>query len=120
MDNKLWECPLQIERGSNTKMPDSWLGAFVTYYVGARNYKEALQKAVSAVSSEGYIFKDIVDGQVFQVDSDRWWEGYVMKAHPEFSNYFPSQSRVKEIVRGGLLFHGPFIGWDRPEPSSSS
>ena len=120
MDNKLWECPLQIERGSNTKMPDSWLGAFVTYYVGAKDYKEALQKAVSDVRSEGYIFKDIIDGQVFQIDPEQWWEEYVMKVYPELSDYFPSQRRVKEIVREGLLFHGPFMGWDRPESGEDS
>ena len=113
MTNKLWECPLKVERGSYEQMPSEWLGAMVVFYVGAASYEDALSKAVHVIRHKGMVFVDLVGGQVLQLDPDRWWDGYVMAKYPEYRNAFPSQEQIHEVVSEGLVFHGPFAGWDR-------
>ena len=54
MTNKLWQCPLKIERGTYSDMPESWLGASVNYYVGAENHQEALKKQFMYFSQWGW------------------------------------------------------------------
>jgi len=111
--NKLWQCPLKVERGTYQEMPETWLGATVNYYVGAATYEEALEKAVTVVKSMGMVFVDLLDGKLIQLDPDMWWEGYVMVNYPKYSEYFPSQEEVISVVNEGLVFHGPFAGWER-------
>ena len=113
MTNKLWQCPLKVRRGSYEAMPPEWLGAIVNFYVGATSYEEALTKAVHAVRHKGMIFVDLVDGKVMQLDPDLWWDGHVMAHYPEYRDLFPSQDRIRSVVGEGLVFHGPFAGWDR-------
>lgn len=111
--NKLWACPLQVERGTNQEMPESWLGACVVFYVGAITHEAALEKAVTVLRHKGMIFVDLLDGKVIQLDPTQWWEGHVLAQYPEYAQHFPSQEEVLRIVREGLVFHGPFAGWDR-------
>ncbi len=115
MTNKLWQCPLKVERGSYQQMPAHWLGAIVNFYVGAASYEEALIRAVQVVRHMGMTFVDLVDGKVMQLDPDKWWDGYVMANFPEHHAFFPSQDRIHGIVSEGLVFHGPFAGWDREQ-----
>jgi hypothetical protein len=113
MQNQLWQCPLKVGRGSYEQMPSDWLGAVVNFYVGAATYEEALTKAVQVVRSMGMSFIDLVGGRVLQLDPERWWDGHVMASYPEFRDHFPTQAQVLGVVRDGLIFHGPFAGWDR-------
>jgi hypothetical protein len=115
MTNKLWQCHLHVERGTYEQMPSEWLGAAVSFYVGAPTYKEALAKAVRVAQHMGMVFVDLIGGKVVQLDPQRWWDGYVLANYPEYASWFPSQAQVLEIVRDGLVFHGPFAGWDQPE-----
>ncbi|AVW98944.1 hypothetical protein [Vibrio vulnificus] len=110
MENKLWQCPLVVQRGTYKEMPESWLGATVNYYVGVSTYEEALTKSVKVLQSVGMVFVDLVDGKVVQLDPELWWEGYVMANYPEYSDYFPNQEEVFNVVNEGLVFHGPFMG----------
>ena len=112
MTNKLWQCPVKVERGTYTDMPETWVGASVNYYVGAETYEEALKKAVSVLRSMGMVFVDLYDGKVMQLNPDEWWDGYVMANYSEYSNHFPSQTEVLNVVKEGLVFHGPFAGWE--------
>jgi hypothetical protein len=68
--NKLWQCPLQVERGSYEQMPAEWVGAVVNFYVGAASYEEALTKAVQVLRHKGMIFVDLVGGKVALLDPD--------------------------------------------------
>lgn len=113
MTNVLWACPLKVERGSNQDMPKSWLGACVVFYVGAASHEAALEKAAKVLRHMGLIFVDLLEGKVIQLDPMQWWDGYVLVNFPEYANYFPSQEEVLRIVTEGLVFHGPFAGWDR-------
>jgi hypothetical protein len=111
--NKLWQCPLKVERGSYGQMPADWRGAIVSFYVGAPSHEEALTKAVQVLRHKGMIFVDLVDGKVMQLDPDKWWDGHVMSNFSEYYREFPAQDQIASIVSEGLVFHGPFFGWDR-------
>ncbi|MEM8715261.1 MAG: hypothetical protein AAGE92_05710 [Cyanobacteria bacterium P01_G01_bin.4] len=113
MENKLWQCPLEVKRGMYEAMPDSWLGAVVNYYVGAPTYQEALAKAVATLQSQGMEFVDLSGGQVFQLDPSQWWEGHVVAEYAEYSDYFPSQAEIETLVLNGGVCHGPFAGWHK-------
>lgn len=112
MENKLWQCPIKVKRGSYEEMPEAWYGAAVSYYVGAPTYEEALDKAVSELESQGMEFVELLGGNVIQLDPSGWWDGYVMENYAEYSERFPRQDAVIDIVEEGGLFHGPFAGWE--------
>ena len=112
MENKLWQCPLKVKRGTYEEMPETWIGATVSYYVGAPTYEEALTKAVTVLKSQGMEFVDLLDGKVIQLDPNEWWEGYVLENYAEYSDHFPSQETIIEVVTEGTVFHGPFAGWE--------
>jgi hypothetical protein len=112
LQNKLWQCPIKVKRGTYEEMPESWIGAVVNYYVGAPTYEDALTKAVTVLKSQGMEFVDLLEGKVYQIDPTEWWEGHVMKMFAEYSDYFPDQETVLEVVAEGSLFHGPFAGWE--------
>lgn len=109
--NLLWECPLQIERGSSTDMPEDWLGAFVSYFVAAPTYEVALRAAVAAASERGYVFKDVPGGQVFQIELHSGWKQYVAQRYKGYEAHFPSAAEFERIMEAGGLFHSPFAGW---------
>ncbi len=94
MENKFWKCPVKVKRGTYEEMPESWIGAAVSYYVGAVTDEDALSKAVSVLTSQGMEFVDLLGGQVIQLDPDEWWEGYVMRNYAEYSEHFPDQDAV--------------------------
>ena len=114
MENKLWQCPIKVKRGTFEEMPESWIGAAVSYYVGAVTDEEALSKAVLEIESQGMEFLDLLGGKVIQLDPDQWWEGYVMQNYAEYSEHFPDQDTVDNLVLEGSIFHGPFAGWEVP------
>jgi hypothetical protein len=113
MTNKLWQCPIKVERGSYQQMPAHWLGAIVNFYVGAASHEEALMRAVQVLRHMGMVFVDLVDGKVIQLDHEKWWDEYVMANFPEHYAFYPSQDQIHSIVNEGLVCHGPFAGWDR-------
>jgi hypothetical protein len=113
MTNKLWQCPLKVDRGSYQQMPANWVSAIVNFYIGAPTHEDALMKAVQVLRQMGMVFVDLVGGKVMQLDQNRWWDGYVMTNFPEHYTFFPSQDQIHKIVSEGLVFHGPFAGWDR-------
>ena len=112
LENKFWQCPIKVKRGSYEEMPESWIGAAVSFYVGAETNEEALTKATSVLTSQGMEFVDLLGGQVIQLDPTEWWEGYVMVNYAEYSDHFPDQETVMKVVAEGTVFHGPFAGWE--------
>ena len=112
MLNKLWQCPFKVKRGTYEEMPKTWLGASVNYYVGAQTYEEALNKAITELNSRGMIFIELYNGKVNQIDPEQWWEGHVIANYSEYTKLFPSQEEVISIVKEGLVFNGPFAGWE--------
>jgi hypothetical protein len=113
LDNKLWQCPVKVKRGTYEEMPESWAGAAVSYYVGAPNYEEALTKVVSTLKSQGMEFVDLLGGKVIQLDPFDWWEGYVIENYAQYSDHFPDQDTVMKVVAEGGVFQGPFAGWEK-------
>jgi len=111
-DNVLFECPLLISRGTNKEMPQEWAGAIQTYFVSAEDYKSALLKAVNDIKSHGYVFENVHDGKVAQLDVAHWWDEYVMSKWREYSDHFPSQAEMEVIVRVGSMHRGPISGWE--------
>ena len=82
MTNKLWQCVLQVERGTYQQMPAHWRGAMVDFYCGAQSHEEALMKAVQVLRHMGMVFVDLVDGKVMQLDPSNWWD----RRPPAFSS----------------------------------
>lgn len=105
-----FECPLVVRKGTNAEMPAEWPGAISFWYAAAADYKEALIAAVRAAKADGYIFDDVHEGKVAQLDPRKWWEEYVMTRWKEHADFFPSQERVEAVVATGGLFRGPNLG----------
>ena len=86
-------------------------GAYVDCFVAAPEHLGALRLAVEKLKGQGYMFEDLLDGRVHQLDPVKWDE-YVASAWPELSNYFPTQVDILRFVQVGGVFFGPFCGWE--------
>lgn len=112
--SRLFRLTVHIGRGSNTEMPANLLGAHVPVFVGARDHQEAAMKAVSSLSRQGFEFIDISDGQIYELDPNKW-DVFVKEAWPEFMSHFPSQSKVLVDLDTEFLFTGPFASYESSE-----
>ena len=68
--------------------------------------------AVEELRRRGFIFEDLVDGMVHQIDPHKW-DAYVRTTWPEITSHFPSQAEVLCVMDAGGVFFGPFAGWER-------
>lgn len=109
--NILFLINLHIGRGTNKDMPANLVGAFVPAFVAASDHELAAQRAVSALTEEGYEFLDISDKKIHQLDPLKW-DSYVKEAWPEFEAHLPRQNDVLTKLQGNLLFFGPFSGYE--------
>ncbi len=76
-ENLFFLINIHIERGTSTEMPANLAGAFVPVFVSATSREEAAQKAVSALTKDGYVFIDIADKKIHQLDPSKW-DSYVL------------------------------------------
>ena len=111
--NKLFRINLHIGRGSNLDMPKNLVGAYVAVFVGAVDHESAAFTAVSAIRDRGYEFIDISDGQIHELDPQKW-NSFVLDAWPDFVVDFPDQSHVIDSLTHDFLFIGPFASYERP------
>jgi hypothetical protein len=109
--NQFFEIPVKIGRGSSRAMPEHLKGAYVCCYAAAPDFETAVRKSVMKLKEEGFIFEDIPDQKVRQLDPKKWRE-YVDEGWSEFSTHFPSQDEVLAGVVEGRIFYGPFCGYD--------
>lgn len=109
--NYLYEIPISVKRGQSCPMPSNLVGAYVCCYVGAQDHFDATRKAVLKLVGEGYIFKDIVNRKVNEIDPSKW-EEYIDNTWSEFKDHFPTQDEIASKVEEGEIFYGPFIGYE--------
>ncbi|WP_339106702.1 hypothetical protein [Roseovarius rhodophyticola] len=109
--NLLFECPILVSWGANVSMPKEWEKAVVVYYVAAPDFKAALNKAVYELRSEGFVYEEVHDGKINQLDPAVWWEKHVMKFWPHHSDDFPSQEHIQVLVDTGGTHKGPALEW---------
>ncbi len=111
--NLLFMLSMHIGRGSNTDMPANFAGAYVPIYLGATNHEVALTEAVAQIRKRGYVFLDLADGKVHQLDPLKW-SSYVKDTWPEFESHFPTQEELIQGIDSGKVFFGPFAGYEKP------
>jgi hypothetical protein len=105
----LYECPILVTRGTNAEMPDNWQAALVSMYVAAHDLEQALLTAVQKVRADGYEYWAVYEGKVNLIDTQNWWDGFVLKVWPSQASYFPSQERIVALVTTGGHFRGPIL-----------
>jgi hypothetical protein len=109
--NALFRCSVKVRRGPTCDMPPHLIGAFVDCFFAAHNYEDGLRQVVAKLRERGYIFQDVVDQRVDQLDPLKWNE-YVTTTWSEVKEHFLSQSEMEQFVKEGGVFFGPFICWD--------
>lgn len=105
----LFECLILVTKGSSTEMPDSWKGAVICMYMAAPDLEQALLSAVQKIRADGYVYRSVYDGKVNLIDTQNWWDGFVLKAWPGQASHFPSQERMAALVATGGYFQGPVL-----------
>ncbi len=80
-------------------------------YVAAPNYEAALRLAVEKLAAQGYVFDDVLGGQVHQLDPSKWDE-FILHRWQEFSDHFPPQSEMEKFMAENAVIFGPFCGWE--------
>ena len=109
--NCLFRFTAKVRPGPGCDMPPHLRGAYVDCFVAHPEHLGALRLAVDELSSQGYVFEDLIDGKVHQLDPLKWDE-YVSASWPELPNYFPPQADMQRFVKAGGVFFGPFCGWE--------
>lgn len=113
----LYRITLHVGRGTNTEMPANLIGAYVPVFVGADSREAAAFKAVVEVTSRGFSFIDIADGQIHELDPHRW-DAFVIEAWPDFVTEFPTQSKMIEALRTDFVFIGPYASYETQTPQT--
>ena len=109
--NSLFHFWAKVRPGPGCDMPPHLRGAYVDCFVAAPEHLGALRLAVEKLSGQGYVFEDLCDGKVHQLDPLKWDE-YVSASWSELPEYFPSQADMMRFVQAGGVFFGPFCGWE--------
>jgi len=109
--NHFFQAQVKVRRGADCKMPSHLTGAFITCYAAAATYEDALKLAVKKLSADGFIFEDLVDGKIHELDPSHW-DGHVATSWSEFKTYFPPQSDLPRFIQLGGVFFGPVLGWE--------
>jgi hypothetical protein len=115
----LFRCPVRVRRGQGCEMPGHLLGAFVDCFVGAPNSTTALRLAVEQLATQGFVFEDLLEGKVHQLDPQKWDE-FIDSTWADVPGQFPTQEEMLRFVEvGGGVFYGPFIAWESEGPPKS-
>jgi hypothetical protein len=109
--NSLFIAVFKIERGTSTQMPSNLKGALVPAFSAAPDPESAIKLAASKLTSQGFKIVDI-QAKVHQLDPNKW-EEYVESTWPEFKSRFPSQAQVLSGMKEGVVFFGPFAGYEQ-------
>lgn len=122
---------VRVKPGPRCAMPAHLIGADVPCYVAATNHLEALDLAVQHLRKQGFIFQDLVNSRVNQLDPLNWSE-YVdrecISLATEFPlhghlirDHYPDVARIAKLMEDGGVVLGPFHSWERTgEPDSAS
>lgn len=111
MSNNLYLINVHIGRGTSAEMPEQLVGAYVPSFAAAPDPESAARQVISNLTGRGFEFLGISDNKIHQLDPAAW-DFYLKSAWPEFLDTFPSQDRVQAGMPSGLLFFGPFVGYE--------
>lgn len=111
VSNNLYLINLHIGRGTSPEMPEQLVGAYVPCFAVAPDPESAARLVVSNLTGRGFEVLGIADNNIHQLDPSAW-DFYLKSAWPEFLDAFPSQERVQTNLASGLLFFGPFAGYE--------
>jgi hypothetical protein len=83
--NCQFEMRIRVRPGPGCGMPLHLIGGDVPCCVGAREYLTAVRIAVESLPSRGYVFEDLVNQLVRQLDPSEWDEYLQQEGRPERS-----------------------------------
>ena len=109
--NQFFEIPVKISRGSNEAMPEHLVGAFVSCYAAAPDHETALRRTLLKLKEEGFVFEELVGGNVRQLDPKKWRQ-HVDASWKEWSHHMPTEEEVLAGVNAGRIFYGPFCSYE--------
>ena len=109
--NCLFRATVKVRPDPENKPNTKLIGAYVDCFIAAADHLTGLRFAVEELSRKGWLFDDLRDGNVHQLDPQNWDE-FIKSASPELPNYFPRQDDILRFVQAGGVFFGPFCGWE--------
>jgi hypothetical protein len=106
--NRPFHCPLKVRTTSARDFPPHLRCALVDCFVAAPDAIAALRIAVEDLSAQHFVFDEVRDNGVHQIDALEWDE-YASLNQCAFKQLLPAQDEVVRFVeqeRG--IFYGPF------------
>lgn len=110
--NSLFECPIVVERGSNSDMPVEWSAAVIFLYVAADSSDKAFEDAANALRNDGFHAKFLVERKVFLIHQDDWESDYLHGKWSEFNENIPMQEEIDAMIAAGGYYKGPMLRWE--------
>lgn len=118
----LFEMLIRVRPGPRCEMPGHLKGADVICFVGAPDHLTAVRMAVQALQSRGYVFEDLVNQKVKQLEQVQWTE-YLQAAWGDLSEQFPEQTdairqqfpdaaSIQQLMSTSGVAFGPFLCWE--------
>ncbi|OAI40986.1 hypothetical protein AYO40_00460 [Planctomycetaceae bacterium SCGC AG-212-D15] len=116
---------IRVKPGPGCPMPPHLIGADVPCYVAAPNHLDAVSLAVRHLRMQGFIFQDVVNSKVDQLNPLKWTE-YVDHEVAALSGEFPGQehliranypdqAQIIALTESGGTLLGPFHSWERED-----
>jgi hypothetical protein len=108
--DSLFRCPVKVRPTSAADFPPHLKVALVDCFVVAPDPIAALRMAIDDLRAKHFIFEEVVDTGVHEIDALEWDE-YVSLNRSTFKSLLPTQDEVLRFVeREDPIFYGPFCG----------
>jgi hypothetical protein len=98
--------PFHVRRVAGSVIPDDSFGAYVSCYVLASDYKEAIERCIAALKKDGLSVMEIL--QPINAMQISQWSRHVAEQWPDQSSQLPDQAEFEKAVTSGGVVYGPF------------
>lgn len=98
--------PFHVRRANGSVMPTGSVGAYVSCYVRASDYKEAVERCLAALKKDGLSVMEILQ-PINAMQAEQWSE-HIAEQWPDQAPQLPGQAEFEKIVASGGVVYGPF------------
>lgn len=104
--------PFEVTREDVSIMPAVYDRAFVSVYVAAESYQDAVQYALRQLAADGLVAEDI-RVPIHQMAPDGW-SAHIQTQWPDQVEDLPDQAAFERSMRAGEIVYGPFGAYREP------
>lgn len=104
--DEIFIVPFHVKRTESSIIPDNATGAYVSCYVKADGYKQAIESCVASLGMDGLRIAEILQ-PIHSMDSSQWGQ-HIQDQWPDQASQMLSQKEFESAMEAGKVLYGPF------------